>query len=108
MTPTEFRAIYKGLRLTQEGIAAKLDVHPATIRAWKQRGVPVMAALAIRQVEWEMQRREFDDVDDAADVNLGTLSFSDIAGQMYAGLRDLAKPVVSPSSSNRDDDDGCD
>ena len=63
MTPADFRAIYKGLRLTQEGIAAKLDVHPATVRAWKDRGVPVMAALSIRQVEWEMQRNAYDDED---------------------------------------------
>ena len=66
MTYAEFRAIYKGLRLTQEGIAAKLDVHPATVRAWKQRGVPVMAALAIRQVEWNMTRNAYDD-DDGCD-----------------------------------------
>ena len=63
MTPTEFRAIYTDMGLTQEGIAAKLDIHPATIRAWKKRGVPVIAALAIRQVEWDMQRKQFDDED---------------------------------------------
>ena len=63
MTPTEFRAIYTDMGLTQEGIAAKLDVHPATVRAWKYRGIPVMAALAIRQVEWEATRRAYDDED---------------------------------------------
>ena len=63
MTHTEFRAIYTDIGLTQEGIAKLLDIHPATIRAWKKRGVPVIAALAIRQVEWDMQRKQFDDED---------------------------------------------
>ena len=66
MTPTEFRAIYTDMGLTQEGIAKLLDIHPATIRAWKKRGIPVMAALAIRQVEWDLTRNAYDD-DDGCD-----------------------------------------
>ena len=104
MTPAEFRAIYKGLRLTQEGIAAKLDVHPATIRAWKDRGVPVMAALAIRQVEWEMTSREFDDDDNTA--ALGALTLLEIARQAQSGLRDLY--AAGGAFYSNHDEDGCD